>query len=155
MGAVRSGGGSPAGNDPPANRPGLDGVLETVLYYQRAEREAMHRFYGELLALPEVAGWPDGTAYRLGAGVVLIFCRELLAEREGPISAHGTEGPGHVCLLASAGDYGPWRARLERADVSITHEEEWAQGRSFYFEDPAGNLLEIASADIWPEPEGA
>lgn len=132
--------------------PALAGVLETALYYPLAARERMLAFYGEVLALREVAGWPDGTAYRLGPGVLLLFCRELLAEREGPIAAHGTEGPGHVCLLAGPGAYDAWRRRLEEAGVAITHEEEWSRGRrSFYFADPAGNLLEIAAADIWPE----
>ncbi len=131
--------------------PALAGVLETVLYHPEAERESVHAFYGELLALREVAGWPDGTAYRLGPGVLLLFCRELLAERDGPIAAHGTVGPGHACLLAEPGGYDAWRRRLEDAGVAITHEEEWSQGRrSFYFTDPAGNLLEIAAADIWP-----
>jgi hypothetical protein len=31
-------------------------------------------------------------------------------------------------------------------------EIRWERGpRSFYLEDPAGNLLEIAEADMWPE----
>jgi catechol 2,3-dioxygenase-like lactoylglutathione lyase family enzyme len=135
--------------EPP--EPAFAGILETVLYYSRSERESMHAFYGELLGLREVAGWPDGTAYRLGSGVLLLFCRELLGEREGPIAEHGSEGPGHVCLLARPGTYEVRRRELEAAGIEITHEHEWSQGRrSFYFEDPAGNLLEVASADIWP-----
>ncbi len=134
-----------------SSAPVLTGVLETVLYYPEAERGRIHEFYGGTLALREVAGWPDGTAYRLGAGVLLLFCRELLAERDGPIAAHGSRGPGHTCLLAEPGTYETWRRRLEGAGVEITHEEQWSEGkRSFYFEDPAGNLLEVAEADIWP-----
>ena len=35
---------------------------------------------------------------------------------------------------------------------SILEEIEWENGvRSFYFHDPAGNVLEIADGDLWPE----
>ena len=105
-----------------------------------------------MLGLPLVARWPDGLAFRVGGGVLLLFDRELLAERSGPISAHGSHGPGHACLLAGgAGRYEAWRRRLEAEGVEITHEHAWGdERRSFYFADPAGNLLEIADGDLWP-----
>jgi catechol 2,3-dioxygenase-like lactoylglutathione lyase family enzyme len=53
--------------------------------------------------------------------------------------------------LAPPEAYESWRARLRDEDVEITHEQEWNGGRrSFYFRDPAGNLLEVAESDIWP-----
>ena len=43
------------------------------------------------------------------------------------------------------------RERLAEAGVEIEHDHEWPdERRSFYFRDPAGNLLEVANADIWP-----
>ena len=49
------------------------------------------------------------------------------------------------------GGYEAWKARLADAGVEITHEEQWPTGRSsFYFRDPAGNLIEIADSDLWP-----
>ena len=37
--------------------------------------------------------------------------------------------------------------------MAIVHDSDWGGGgRSFYFEDPAGNLLEIADRDFWPSP---
>jgi catechol 2,3-dioxygenase-like lactoylglutathione lyase family enzyme len=132
--------------------PALDGVLETALYCGGDEREAVRSFYSELLALREVAGWDDGTAYRLGPGILLLFDRDSLAGREGPIADHGAAGPGHACLVAPQGGYELWRSRLEERGVEITHEHEWpGGGRSFYFRDPAGNLLEIADGDLWPQ----
>ena len=129
----------------------LSAVLETAVYYSAPQREETLRLYGELLGLRRVAGWEDGTAYRVGEGVLLLFCRELLAEREGPIADHGTTGPGHVCLLAPPGEYGPWRERIAAAGIEIAHDHDWGDAkRSFYFRDPAGNLVEIASADLWP-----
>ena len=131
----------------------LAGVLETALYHDSGGREAVERFYGDLLGLPAVAGWEDGVAFRVGPGVLLLFDRRRLARRGGPIADHGTSGPGHVCLRADGGEYERWRARLEAAGVEIVHDGEWGGGaRSFYFKDPAGNLLEIADRDFWPQP---
>ena len=127
-------------------------MLETALYHDRGAREAVERFYAELLGLPAVAGWQDGVAFRVGAGVLLLFDRGRLAERAGPIADHGTNGPGHACLQADAGDYERWREQLEAAGVEILHDHEWGGGgHSFYFKDPAGNLLEIADRDFWPQ----
>jgi catechol 2,3-dioxygenase-like lactoylglutathione lyase family enzyme len=98
-----------------------------------------------------VAGWEDGVAFRVGTGVLLLFDRARLAERPGPIADHGTSGPGHACLRAGGDDYDRWREHLEAAGVEIVHDSEWGDsGRSFYFKDPAGNLLEIADCDFWP-----
>ena len=111
----------------------------------------MESFYRDLLGLPVVSEWSDGTALRLGTGVLLLFDRDRLAERDEPLAAHGTAGPGHTCLIAPPGDYDAWKSRLEANAVEITHEQGWRDDRrSFYFADPAGNLLEIADADIWP-----
>lgn len=131
---------------------GLGGVLETCIYCSAEEFEASKHFYSEVLDLRPVSSWPGSCAYRVGDGVVLLFEREALAEREGPISRHGSAGPGHVCLLArDRGEYERLKRRLTAAGVDLTHEERWPAGRrSFYFADPAGNLLEIADGDIWP-----
>ena len=130
----------------------LDGVLETCLYHDTAEAEDVERFYAELLGLALVSRWPDGMAFRAGAGVLLLFDRQRLDERDGPIARHGSSGPGHACLLATApGELDAWRRRLETAGTEITHEHSWGdQRRSIYFADPAGNLLEIADGDLWP-----
>lgn len=126
-------------------------ILETALYYGHETRDRVLAFYDETLGLRRVAGWEDGTAYRLGAGILLLFDRDLLAGREGPIADHGSAGPGHVCLVAGEPGYAGLRERLEAGGVEITHEHEWPGGRrSFYFRDPAGNLLEVADGDLWP-----
>jgi catechol 2,3-dioxygenase-like lactoylglutathione lyase family enzyme len=126
------------------------GVLETVLYHDTADREAVERFYREMLGLPVVAGWEDGVAFRIKGCVLLLFDRGHLAQRAGAIADHGTSGPGHVCLQAVADEYRDWREQLEAAGVQIVHDHDWNGGRSFYFKDPAGNLLEIADGDLWP-----
>lgn len=131
--------------------PRFDGTLETALYHDHADREAVQRFYGEILELPLVARWDDGLAFRVGSGVVLLFDRQGLEQRSGPIADHGTSGSGHACLRAAPGAYEGWRGRLVEAGIEIVHDHEWSEAkRSFYFRDPAGNLLEIADSDLWP-----
>ena len=130
--------------------PRFVGVLETVLYHDGRVREAVRRFYGEVLGLPLVAGWDDGLAFRVGAGVLLLFDRQRLAERSGPIADHGARGPGHACVQAAAGEYERWREQLASDGIEIVHDHNWGRGRSFYFKDPAGNMLEIADSDFWP-----
>jgi catechol 2,3-dioxygenase-like lactoylglutathione lyase family enzyme len=130
----------------------LGAVLETSLYHEAGDTAALEGFYTEVLGLPIVSRWPGGVALRVGASVLLLFERETVAQREDPISDHGTAGPGHACLLAGDPEsYEEWRGRIAAAGVEVTHEHEWKGGRrSFYFKDPAGNLLEIADGDIWP-----
>jgi catechol 2,3-dioxygenase-like lactoylglutathione lyase family enzyme len=132
--------------------PAVKGVLETCLYHDPTQTQAIERFYGETLGLALVSRWPGGMAFRAGAGVLLLFDRAELTRRDGPISAHGSDGPGHACLLAGGESrYEEWKSRLAEAGVAVTHEHEWPrQRRSIYFEDPAGNLLEIADDDLWP-----
>lgn len=131
--------------------PELAAVLETVLYHEPAERAAVEHFYSDVLGLPAVAGWEDGVAFRVGGGVLLLFDRDRLAQRQGPISDHGTTGAGHACLQTRVpDDLERWRAMLETAGIEILHDHDWGGARSFYFKDPAGNLLEIADGDLWP-----
>lgn len=135
----------------------LEVVLETVLYHEPGETEAMLRLYRDVLGLPVVAGWEDGTALRIGAGVLLLFDRVGLAERDEPIADHLTTGASHVAFLVPAEDYERWKERLCAAEIKLTHEQPWSEGRlSVYFRDPAGNLIEIVGGDIWPPaPEAA
>jgi catechol 2,3-dioxygenase-like lactoylglutathione lyase family enzyme len=130
----------------------LSGVLETCLYHPADQTSAIERFYGELLGLPLVSRWPGGMGFRVGDGMLLLFDRDELAQRDGPIAEHGSTGPGHACLLAGTPElYEGWKRRLEDAGIEVTHEHRWDRDRlSIYFHDPAGNLLEIADGDLWP-----
>jgi len=129
----------------------LSGILETALSFDHADSEATLAFYRETLGLNLVASWREGTVFRLGAGVLLLFDRELLAENDSPVAQHGSSGVGHVCFVAAPDHYDEMRERLTKAGVEIEHDHEWNdERRSFYFRDPAGNLLEVANADIWP-----
>jgi catechol 2,3-dioxygenase-like lactoylglutathione lyase family enzyme len=129
----------------------LSGILETALSFGHDEAEETLAFYRDTLGLNEVANWREGTVFRLGLGVLLLFDRELLDENDAPVAQHGTSGVGHVCFLAAPDHYEGMRERLTEAGVEVEHDHEWNDHRrSFYFRDPAGNLLEVANSDIWP-----
>jgi catechol 2,3-dioxygenase-like lactoylglutathione lyase family enzyme len=131
--------------------PKLARVLETVLYFGEGEWDEMRRFYAETLGLERAS---DG-AYRVGDGLVLLFERGPATRKTSP-PPHGTTGAAHVGFLAAEGDYEAWKERLAAAGVPLLEEIHWPLGPlSFYFHDPAGNVLEIANGDMWPTVDSA
>jgi catechol 2,3-dioxygenase-like lactoylglutathione lyase family enzyme len=127
----------------------LAGILETVVYCTTENEAETRRFYRDVLGLEPVR--EDSVAHRVGAGVFLLFNADESAVQESP-PAHGSPNARvHTCFLAAPGQYERWKERLVEHEVEITQEIEWPSGpRSFYFDDPAGNVLEIAEADMWP-----
>jgi catechol 2,3-dioxygenase-like lactoylglutathione lyase family enzyme len=131
-----------------SSAPGLCGVLETVLYFSEEQRTAA--FYGDVLGMRLLDREPGRSLfYRVGDSVFLLF-RSERSLREGKLPAHGAHGPIHTCFRAPAEAYQTWKDHLRANGVGLIKEVEWPRGRSFYFHDPDGNLLEIANADIWP-----
>jgi catechol 2,3-dioxygenase-like lactoylglutathione lyase family enzyme len=128
--------------------PSLAGVLETVVYCTTENEEETRRFYREVLGLESFSR--DSSGFRVGSGVFLLFNRDNSSVQEWP-PPHGAVGPVHTCFLAASGEYQSWKEHVEGAGVEIVNETEWDSGlQSFYFEDPAGNMLEIAEGDLWP-----
>ena len=124
----------------------LQAVLETVLYYEAAVEEEVERFYRDALGLRRVSRFGDGMVFRLGDSLLLLFDAGKTSARPDERARHGASGSVHACFLVTAGEYERWKGELEVLD-----EVTWPAGvRSFYFRDPAGNLLEIAEGDLWP-----
>jgi catechol 2,3-dioxygenase-like lactoylglutathione lyase family enzyme len=126
----------------------LERVLETVLYYESGQHDEMARFYAEVLGLRRLGR--RGRAFRVGDGLVLLFEADLSSAQSHP-PPHGARGSIHTCFVALPEEYEGWKERLVKRATPILDEIEWDNGvRSFYFHDPAGNLLEIADGDLWP-----
>jgi catechol 2,3-dioxygenase-like lactoylglutathione lyase family enzyme len=129
--------------------PPLIGILETVVYCTNENEDETRRFYRDVLGLTPFGEGSSG--HRVGTGVFLVFNRDTTSTQEWP-PPHGAVGPVHTCFLAAPGDYERWRAELEAKGVAIVNETAWDSGtRSFYLEDPAGNVVEVAEGDMWPQ----
>ena len=123
-------------------------IFETVLYAD--DLAAAERFYREALGLEVLSRHDVLVACRCGGGVLLIFDpRKSLGPGRG-VPSHGTSGVGHVAFAAKAEDLDRWRDQLRRAAIPIEAEVDWPEGgRSIYFRDPAGNVVELAPPTIW------
>lgn len=130
-------------------RPRLSGVLETVLYFTDQQRAA--EFYADVMGMKLLDREPGRSLFfRAGESVVLLFDAEETS-KGGKLPPHGAKGSIHTCFRVPADEYEAWKEHLGSSGVRVFNEIEWLRGRSFYFRDPEGNLLEIADADIWPD----
>ncbi|MFP4044905.1 MAG: VOC family protein [Rhodosalinus sp.] len=143
----------PEENDPHPPAPSVSGVLEAAVYAR--DLDAAERFYGGTLGLERIQRiGKRHVFFRAGAQVVLVFNPDETVKPPGnprlPVPPHGAEGPGHLCLSASAEQIDRWRARLAAKGVAVEADFRWPNGaRSIYFRDPAGNSLEIAEPWLW------
>jgi catechol 2,3-dioxygenase-like lactoylglutathione lyase family enzyme len=81
---------------------------------------------------------------------MLLLFDPVAARANRDVPAHGASGAGHACLAVPESELVAWQARLRAHGVTIEHEQAWPRGgRSFYFRDPAGNSLELATPRIW------
>jgi catechol 2,3-dioxygenase-like lactoylglutathione lyase family enzyme len=133
----------------------VSGVLETVLYYT-SEHESFD-FYSETMGFHPIGREPGRSMFfRAGASVFLLFNADATT-KGGMLPPHGATGPGHTCFQVPDEEYAAWKEYLAEQDVEIIKEVTWplgstgddVRGRSFYFHDPSGNVLEIADSDFW------
>ncbi len=135
--------------------PRIEGVVETVLYVDELGRAV--EFYREVLGLRAMEG--DEVrfqAFDAGAAgrVLLLFKRGATLEPTpvsgGVIPPHDGSGPVHVGFGIAAEAYEAWCERLGECGVKIESEGTWERGgRSLYFRDPDGHLVELITPGIW------
>lgn len=146
--------------------PAIERLLETFLVVERLRRAC--DFYRETLGL-EPYGEPGerGCLFRLPGDQLLgLVAREAAAEAnelpggtvpavlppEGE-SARTADRPAaraHLAFAVAADQLDAWRRRLEENGVAVEGEVTWERGgRSLYFRDPDGHLLELATPGLW------
>lgn len=63
---------------------------------------------------------------------------------------HHGEGPAHMAFHIAIADYDAWKAFLVDRSIPPVSEVTFDKGEcSLYFNDPAGNVLEIATPGHW------
>jgi catechol 2,3-dioxygenase-like lactoylglutathione lyase family enzyme len=133
--------------------PKLDGILETALYTDDMERA--RAFYEGVLELKSIFGDSRLTAYGVAPrSVLLIFKRgsatQTVTMPGGTIPGHDGSGPLHVAFAIGKDVLAQWEQHLAARGVAIEGTTSWSRGgRSIYFRDPDGHLLELATPGLW------
>lgn len=134
--------------------PTLSGILETAIY--AADMERANRFYEEVMGLKPMFADHRLTAYDVaGRSVLLVFKRGASAQPSvvagGTIPGHDGSGPLHLAFAIDSSQLAAWEERLESHGVGIEGRTNWARGgKSIYFRDPDGHLIELATPGLWP-----
>lgn len=129
------------------------GISESCLYVEDMERAV--RFYAKLLSCPVVRREEKLSALRVAEQQVLLLFRRggslhAVALEGGTIPAHDGHGPLHVCFGIDADEVAPWEARLGELGIAIESRMTWpGGGKSVYFRDPDGHLVELATPGLW------
>jgi catechol 2,3-dioxygenase-like lactoylglutathione lyase family enzyme len=132
--------------------PKLDRVLETALYVDDLDRAAA--FYTELFDLSSLYADERLRAFAVGNSVLLLFRRGASLRTTtmpgGTIPPHDGSGPLHVAFAIGRDELAPWEERLRGRGIPIDGRTDWPRGgRSIYFRDPDGHLLELATPGLW------
>ncbi len=131
----------------------VTGVLETCLYLEDLDRAS--RFYEGLFGWKRMDGDARFRAYGVSPGsVLLLFKRgatvQAVAASGGMIPGHDGVSGGHIAFSIPAKDWDTWMRRLEEHGIAVEKVVHWPRGgKSLYFRDPEGNLVELATPGLW------
>ncbi|MDX1629311.1 MAG: VOC family protein [Fulvivirga sp.] len=123
-------------------------IKETCLYIH--DLEAAKAFYHEKIGFDIIHYLPDRHIFfRVGASVLLCFNPEDSKTKTSP-PPHFAQGPQHFAFEVAKEDYLSCKEKIISLGIDIEDEVIWKSGQeSFYFKDPAGNVLEIVPKGIW------
>jgi catechol 2,3-dioxygenase-like lactoylglutathione lyase family enzyme len=122
-------------------------IKETCLYLN--DLEQAKGFYHGVLGLPLISYVPGKHVFfKAGSSVLLCFNPE---DSKGKLSPPAHYGGGKQHFAFEVREYELSKKELQDKGIVITDEITWPGGaKSFYFEDPEGNVLEIIPENgIW------
>jgi catechol 2,3-dioxygenase-like lactoylglutathione lyase family enzyme len=135
--------------------PPIEGIVESVLYVEDMAQAVA--FYRDELGLEPMIGDPVRfQSFRAGERqVLLLFKRGGTLQPTpvpgGVIPPHDGGGSHHIGFAVTPAAYEAWRSRLAERGIAMESEATWERGgRSLYFRDPDGHLLELITPGIWP-----
>jgi catechol 2,3-dioxygenase-like lactoylglutathione lyase family enzyme len=127
--------------------PPLNGLLEVAIYVDDIATSVA--FYLRVLGFEVIYDGDRLSALGVSGRQVLLICHRT-ASADLPLIAHDAEGQQHVAFAVAMADLDAWRERLDTLGVPIEHIRDWPRGgRSVYFRDPDGHLLELATPGVW------
>lgn len=130
-------------------------ILETALSV--ADLNLSREFYARLFGHPILTSDERLCAFDVaGRQVLLLFPKDSDPEGTtmpfgGHIPAHGSHGRSHVGFAIPTESLDAWRQHLHHLNITVESEFTWPRGgRSLYFRDPDGHLLELLTPGVWP-----
>jgi catechol 2,3-dioxygenase-like lactoylglutathione lyase family enzyme len=131
----------------------LDGVLETSLYVDDLARSAA--FYTGLFGFEVLVSDARMRAFAVsGKQVLLLFLKgasmSVSQTPTGVLPPHDGQGNLHLAFAIPAESYAEWERTLRAKGIEIESRIEWPRGgKSLYFRDPDGHLLELVTPGCW------
>ena len=127
-------------------------IVETCINVSGIARAQL--FYEKLFGFEVMEHDDRFCALRVGPDVLLLFTQGAsdtpIPVKGGLIPPHNTTGSGHFAFAVSAAELNRWRDVLTEQAIQIESEINWERGgRSIYFRDPDGNLLELVTPGTW------
>ncbi len=126
-------------------------IKETCLYF--SDLEMAREFYHIRLGLPVIDYAPGKHIFfRAGSSVLLCFNPQDSRNKKSP-PAHYASGKYHFAFEVEKDKYQHTKEEIVRKGITLIDTLVWKSGQeSFYFEDPAGNVVEVVPEGIWNRP---
>ena len=130
-------------------------MLEFGLYVEDVPRAV--EFYKDLFGFPLLVSDNRMAAPDVeGSQVLLLFKRGAssvpVTTKGGVLPGHDGHGTSHLAFAISADDLVQWERWLDHHQVTVESEVRWEEGgRSIYFRDPDGHLLELVTPGVWED----
>ena len=112
-------------------------------------------FYEDVFGFAAMVGDDRLCAFDVAPAQVLILFKrggttEPIATGGGVIPPHDGSGEQHMAFAIEPGAYDDWMQHLQSRGIGVESEVTWPKGgRSLYFRDPDGLLIELATPPIW------
>ena len=133
--------------------PRVDKVVETSLYVEDVARSM--QFYQRLFSFQPLMHDERFCAFNVaGRQVLLLFKKGASTEpiplEGGVVPPHDGAGRLHLAFAISETEHDAWLARLRGLNIPVESQIRWMHGgRSMYFRDPDGHLLELITPGCW------
>jgi catechol 2,3-dioxygenase-like lactoylglutathione lyase family enzyme len=126
----------------------VTGVLETGIYVTDLPRSA--DFYRRIFAFEQLVGDDRFRALSVADRQVFLIFKRGGSLEPMALPPHDGSGRQHFAFSVPAAELPAWEQRLAENGVEIESHVTWPRGgRSIYFRDPDGHLVELVTPGCW------